>query len=296
MSTEGWGQTRNGFVLFCTIAVTAGIAWTVLPPLADDVDAHYEPGSDVPWFFERTVHIESGGRTFAGIVWDGFTIVTAQHGLHNQTDLTVRDARGVELEAVLVHADVYSDVAVLAARTGAEPLEMSAAGPGDAVYAVGHPNGRPYAVTGGIISSVDRGAPVTIQHDAAVFTGNSGGPLFDRMGGLVGMNAANDDLSFAIPHEILSAVVESVRETGTYAPGCLGVKLDGNTVEHIRPRMSGVLHPGDVILSVDGKEPYDLLYDRAPGDIVEVVLEDRSVLVQLGAMGKWFGVHACLDP
>ena len=264
-------------------------------PNTPNAEAHTDHDA-IPWFFERTVLIESGGKTSAGIIWDDVTIVTTQHGLLNQTDITVKDVRGEALAAVVVHADIYSDVAVIAALTGMEPLEMSFAGPGDAVYAVGHPGGRPYAVTGGIISSVDRGAPVSIQHDAAVFTGNSGGPLFDHMGGLVGMNSASDDLSFAIPHRIISAVVESVRETGAYTPGCIGVKLGGNTIEHTRPRVSMVLHPGDVIVSVDGKEPYDLLYDRQPGEVVEVILEDRSVLVQLGMMGKWFGVHACLDP
>ena len=105
---------------------------------------------------------------------------------------------------------------------------MSDAGPGDGVYAVGHPEGRLYAVTGGIISSVSRSPPITVQHDAATAACSSGGPLFDYTGRLVGMNAASDDLSFAVPHRIVSAVVDSVRQTGTYSPGCLGVKLDGD--------------------------------------------------------------------
>ena len=116
------------------------------------------------------------------------------------------------------------------------------------------------------------------------------------MGRLVGMNAASDDLAFAVPHWIITSVVESVRETGTYVPGCIGMMLDGNTVRTVRERVAGVLHPGDVVLSVDGREPFNILYDRSPGEIVEIVLEDRSVLVQAGYMGKWFGVHACLDP
>ena len=48
--------------------------------------------------------------------------------------------------------------------------------------------------------------------------------------------------------------------------------------------------------SVDGGEPRDLLYDCRPGDVVEVVLEDRAVPVRLGALGVWFGIHACQDP
>ena len=258
-------------------------------------DAHTDPEARIPWFFERTVLVESGGRVFAGVVWDRHTIVTVHHGVFNQTGVVVTDARGRDVPAVLVYADPYSDVAVLSAQTGMGPLEMSDAGPGDGVYAVGHPEGRPYAVTGGIISSVSRGAPITIQHDAATATGSSGGPLFDRMGRLVGMNAAGDDLSFAVPHWIISAVVDSVRQTGTYSPGCLGVRLDGDTVLTVRERLAGALHPGDVMVSVDGGVPRDLLYGRLPGDVVDVVLEDRSVLVQLGVMETWFGIHACQD-
>ena len=172
---------------------------------------------------------------------------------------------------------------------------MSAAGPGDTVCAVEYPGGRPYAITGGIISSVEWGVPVTIQHDAAVYTGNSGGPLFDHTGRLVGMNSAVDDLSFAIPHRIISHVVKDVRETGTYAPGCIGVRLDGHTIQAVRERIAPVLHVGDVVVSVDGGRPYDMIYDRSPGDVADVVLEDRSVLVPLGQMGMLFGTHRCMD-
>ena len=258
-----------------------------------DSEAHTDPEADIPWFYERTVLVESGGRIFAGTVLDQHTIITVHHGVYNRTDVAVTDARGQDMPAVLVYADPYSDVAVLSAHTGMEPLMMSDAGPGDGVYAVGHPEGRPYAVTGGIISSVSRGAPITIQHDAATATGSSGGPLFDYMGRLVGMNTASDDLSFAVPHHIISAVVDSVRQTGTYSPGCLGVKLDGGTILTVRERVAGVLHPGDTIISVAGGEPHDLLYEHRPGDVVEVVLDDRAVLVQLGTMDKWFGIHAC---
>lgn len=263
-------------------------------PPEPGADAHTDPEADVPWFFERTVLIQSGGRTFAGIVWDNSTVITAQHGVYNQTEVAVTDARGAALPAAIIYADQYSDVAILSASTGMAPLEMSFAGPGDPVYAVGHPSGRPYVVTGGIISSVERGPPITIQHDAATATGSSGGPLFDHSGRLVGMNAASDGLSFAVPHHIITNVVESVRETGEYSPGCVGVKLDGGVVRAVRDEVAGTLRPGDIILSVDGGEPYDLVYDRRPGEIVEVVLEDRSVLVQLGRMGEWFGIHRCL--
>lgn len=276
------------------VAVMTLAALFVPPALhGATVEAHTDPEADIPWFFERTVLVESGGKTSAGIIWDQSTIVTTQHGLHNQTHATVTDARGNDVPNVILYADPYSDVAVLHANTGMESLEASTAGPGDAIYVIGHPGGRPYAVTGGIISSVDRAQPVSVQHDAATFTGNSGGPVFDHYGGLVGMSAAMDDLSFAIPHSIISYVVESVRETGAYSPGCVGMKLDGNTVTAVRNRVAGVIHVGDNIESVAGGEPRDLLYGRSPGDVVEVVTDDGPVMVQLGRMGLWFGIHAC---
>ena len=279
---------------FLPLAAAVG-AVTYLAAAPVQSDAHTDPNADIPWFFERTVLVQSGGRTLAGIIWDETIIVTTHHGLYNQTEAVVTDVRGNDIPATILYADTYSDVAVLAAYTGMEPLEMSTAGPGDTVYAVGHPAGRPYAITGGIISSVERHAPITIQHDAATSTGSSGGPLFDNLGRLVGMNTAVDDLSFAVPHEIMSAVIESVRSTGTYSPGCLGVKLDGDTVRTVRDRLAGVIRPGDVIMSVDGGHPTDMLYERLPGEVVEVVLEDRSELVRLGMMGKWFGIHVCRD-
>lgn len=257
-------------------------------------EAHIDPEADVPWFFERTVLIESGGKTSAGIIWDAHTIVTTQHGL-NRSQIGVTDARGVELPASVLFMDPYSDVAVLHAATGMEPLEASTAGPGDPIYAVGHPSGRPYAVTAGVISSTDRPLPVGVQHDAATFTGNSGGPVFDHYGGLVGMSAAMDDLSFALPYRLVSTVVDSVHATGTYSPGCVGMMLDGDTVRTVRNRVAGTIHPGDTILSVDGGEPRDLLYYRSPGDVVEVVTADRTEQVRLGSMGLWFGIHTCIN-
>ena len=267
-------------LVMCGILVcVSGMAW-----------AHESVG-----LFERTVLVESGGRVFAGIIWDPYTIITVSHGVYNRTDITVTDVNGRTLPAILAYADPYSDVAVISSHTGMDVVEMSDAGPGDTVYAVGHPKGRPYAVTGGIISSVWRDAPVTIQHDAYTATGSSGGPLLDGTGRLVGMNAASDGLSFAIPYHIISNAVDMVRETGSYSPGCIGVKLDGYSITAVRDRVAGVLYPGDIIMSVDGGHPRDMLYDRKPGDIIEIVLEDRSVLVQLGRMGIWFGIHVCMD-
>lgn len=68
---------------------------------------HGGPGGDARRLFERRVHIESGGRTLAGIVWDDNTIVTAQHGLYNRTGMVVSDVHGETIPATLIHADQY---------------------------------------------------------------------------------------------------------------------------------------------------------------------------------------------
>ena len=136
---------------------------------------HTDPEADIPWFFERTVLVESGGRVFAGVVWDRHTIVTVHHGVYDQTEVSVTDARGRDMPAVLAYADPYSDVAVLSAHTGMEPLKMSDAGPGDGVYAVGHPRGKAVRYNRRHnIHAQSRGPPITIQHDAATATGSSG--------------------------------------------------------------------------------------------------------------------------
>lgn len=263
---------------------------------AYSADAHYTHAEEsVPWFFAQTVHIQSGGNIQAGIIWDANTIVTSSHGIVNNT-IYITDVYGNHIPGTLLIADPYSDVAVILAYTGGEPVRGQLdAIPGQWVYAVGHPKDRPYAVTFGIISSIHRSLPVSIQHDAVVSTGNSGGPLFTLDSRLVGMTVASDDLAFAVPYEILDAVVQSMHETGTYAPGCIGIVLDDNTIRTVRDEVAGILHPGDVIMSIDGKPPSELQYDRSAGEYVVVVLENRTVQVQLGYMGEWFGIHRCMD-
>ena len=254
--------------------------------------AHTPPDSDAPWFFERVVHIQNGDTTQAGIIWDGTTIVTSSHGLTSDM-IHVTDVYGNSIQATLLAADVYSDVAVIKAHTGIAAVEPLYATPGDIIYAVGHPKERPYVVTMGIISSIHHGMPASIIHDAAVSTGSSGGPVFGVDGGLAGMTVARDELAFAIPYDIIDVVVQSVREQGTYAPGCIGIVLDGNKVRTTHEGVVGI-YPGDVILSIDGKEPFELQYEHSAGEFVTVVLEDRTIQQRLGHMEEWFGVHRCM--
>ncbi len=245
----------------------------------------------VSTLLERTVHINSEGRVSAGIILDDSYIVTTRHGISNHTVIT--DSYGNVIDGVVVFTDPYSDVAIISADTDMGPLELSDAGIGERVYAVGHPDGRPYIITAGVISSTGMGAPVSVQHDAATFSGSSGGPVFDGNGRLVAMSAAGDGLSFAIPHYIITSVVKSVDEYGSYTPGCIGVMIDHNVVRSVRERVSHVVAAGDVIESVDGREPFNILYDREPGEIVDVVINGEIIPVQLGYMGEWFGIHAC---
>lgn len=255
--------------------------------------AHTPFDSDAPWFFERVVHIQNGDTTQAGIIWDGTTIVTSSHGILSDV-IHVTDVYGNKIQATLLEADVYSDVAVIEAHTGMSAVEPLYAAPGDMIYAVGHPKERPYVVTMGIISSIHHGMPASIIHDAAVSTGSSGGPVFGvNNGGLAGMTVARDELAFAIPYDIIDVVVQSVREEGTYAPGCVGIMLDDHTVRTTHEGVTGI-YPGDVILSIDGREPFELQYERSAGEYVTVVLEDRTIQQRLGHMEEWFGVHRCV--
>ena len=192
---------------------------------------------------------------------------------------------------------MHSDVAVFETTHVMDVVERSAAAQGDPVYATGHPLGRENAVTGGILVHTNRDAPATIQHDAYMQEGNSGGGLWDEYGRLIGMNAATDGLGYAIPYDLIKRVVDSYRATGGYAPACIGASIspDG-TVLGVEDRAFGIIHEGETVISVDGLPPYGILYMRDPGDAVVVILENRTVMMTTGYVGEWMGIRACLEP
>jgi S1-C subfamily serine protease len=169
-------------------------------------------------------------------------VVTNNHVIDQVSEITVKLSDGTPIRDVrVVGRDPLTDIAVLKLEGG--PFVAAAWGDsddletGDAVLAVGNPYGLDRTVTSGIISATGRRARISrlahqdfLQTDAAVNPGNSGGPLVDMQGEVVGINTAiygeqNLGISFAIPSVVAQEVYEGLRKHGHIARGWLGVAM-----------------------------------------------------------------------
>lgn len=193
----------------------------------------------------------SGG---SGVIIDAAAgvIVTNEHVVRGGTIFRVGLTDGRSFEAELLGADEATDIAVLridAPRLSqVEVVNSDTLRIGDLVFAVGHPLGLDQTLTMGVISGLGRsgmGDAIEdyIQTDAAVNSGNSGGPLLDSAGRLIGINTAilsgsagggNDGIAFAVPTRIMLAVAQQLRETGSVRRGRIGVTLGSLTPERAR--------------------------------------------------------------
>jgi serine protease Do len=215
-------------------------------------------------------------------------IVTNDHVVQNAAAIKVRLADDTELDARLVGADPKTDLALLKVDAD-RPLPQVVLGDsdrtrvGEAVIAVGNPFGLGDTVTSGIISArgrdIDSGPYVDyFQTDAAINRGNSGGPLFNARGEVIGVNTAifspnggSVGVGFAIPSNVVGQVAGALKEHGAVARGWLGVTIQPLTRElaeatgvdgtkgalvadvAAKSPADGKLQPGDVIVGFAGK-------------------------------------------
>ncbi|MDP2377391.1 trypsin-like peptidase domain-containing protein, partial [Reyranella sp.] len=176
------------------------------------------------------------------------TVVTNYHVVAKADSITVTMADGTKLPAKLMGGDEKTDLAVLKVESD-KPLPFVTFGDaskvrvGQAVMAVGNPFGLGGTVTTGIVSA--RGRDIQsgpfddyIQTDAAINRGNSGGPLFDMEGKVIGINTAiysptggNIGLGFAIPSSQAEPVVAQLKDNGRVERGLLGVQIQPVTKE-----------------------------------------------------------------
>ncbi|WP_416830755.1 MAG: Do family serine endopeptidase [Erythrobacter sp.] len=245
-------------------------------------------------------------------------------------EITITMPDGTEYEADLVGADAASDLAVLKIRSNntfpfVEFGDSSQTRVGEWVVAIGNPFGLGGTVTSGIVSAVYRNTGQGgaydryIQTDASINRGNSGGPLFDMRGNVIGINNAifspsggSVGIGFAIPAEIAAPIVEQLRKGQEIERGYLGVNLQpmnddlaaslglqrnrGEIVQVVTedsPAQRAGLKAGDIIVSVNGREVSSdqtvsfLVANLAPGESVpvEVLREGRRLTINT-TLGK----------
>lgn len=210
-------------------------------------------------------------------------IVTNNHVIDGAEEITVVLDDGTELAASVVGHDPKTDVAVVKVDSDA-PLPAVPWGDsdrievGDWVVAIGNPFGLGGTVTSGIVSA--RGRDINagpyddfIQVDAAINRGNSGGPLFDTEGRVVGMNTAifspnggNIGLGFAVPANQAKAIVAEILEKGTVERGFIGVRIQPVTPE-IADSLGLGAADGALVADVDPAGPAGKAGLRA-GDVI----------------------------
>ena len=169
-------------------------------------------------------------------------VVTNEHVIDGATEVNIRFRTGGWRRASIVADDVYSDLAVLEVDqppgdANALPVKTRDPPVGEEVLAIGNPFGFSGSVSSGIVSGLDRTLPATpdsnftipdaIQTDAPVNPGNSGGPLVDLQGRVVGVinSGGGDNIGFAISGGLLERVVPSLIETGNYDHPFMGISL-----------------------------------------------------------------------
>jgi len=217
-------------------------------------------------------------------------IITNRHVIGDANDISVIWADGTRLKAEIVGKDSKIDLAVLKVKSD-KPLKFVNFGdsekmrPGDWVMAVGNPFGLGGSVTAGIVSARGRNiesGPYDnyIQTDASINKGNSGGPLFNMNGEVIGINTAilsptggSVGIGFAVPAATAAPVIDQLRQFGETRRGWLGVRIqnvDDATAEALNlgsargaliagvdekgPAKPAGLEVGDVVVKFDGKE------------------------------------------
>ena len=215
-------------------------------------------------------------------------IVTNNHVIKGAEDILVRIEGGQEYEAKVIGADPLSDLAVLKIESKEKltPVKFGnsdKARIGDWVIAIGNPLGLSGTVTSGIISARNRDIGMNryedfIQTDASINQGNSGGPLFNMNGDVIGINTAilgregNIGIGFSIPSNNAKIVIDQLIKYGETKRGWLGVRIQFVTkeiadVEKLdkprgalvvsvaegSPSEKGGIKGGDIILEFDGK-------------------------------------------
>ncbi|MEO9779333.1 MAG: Do family serine endopeptidase [Sedimentitalea sp.] len=256
---------------------------------------------------------------------DGY-VVTNNHVIDGADEILIEFFSGDELPAKVIGTDPNTDIALLKVESD-EPLSFVSFGDsdnalvGDWVMAMGNPLGQGFSVSAGIVSARNRALSGTyddyIQTDAAINRGNSGGPLFNMEGEVIGVNTAilspnggSIGIGFSMASNVVTRVVDQLKEFGETRRGWLGVRIQDVTEEIAEamglevvagalitdvpegPAKEAGLLSGDVIVNFDGTEVTDTrslvkkVGNTTVGKAVRVVVfrdgATKTILVTLG--------------
>lgn len=305
VATSRDGETRSTTVTQTTAASSAG---TAVPAADTTTTATLTAGeiykNDNKGVVDLVVDSDAEGSGF--VIDKKGDIVTNEHVVDGARTIKVTFSDGTKANATVVGSDKATDIAVVRV-TGIKasmltPLtfgDSSAVAAGDAVLAIGSPFGLAETLTTGIVSGTDRtiespsGATIggAIQTDASINHGNSGGPLIDAEGDVVGVNAqiesdsgGSDGVGFAIPSNTARSVAQQIVAGETVEHPQLGVRIqDGSSggVKLAAVTAGGAaaaagLKAGDTITAIDGTTVGDadalasLIASHQPGDRVRV--------------------------
>ena len=300
-----------------------------------DGESEGDPGSDPMRLFLRrfqqqfggtgaTMQVPVRGQASGFIVSRDGIILTNAHVVADASEVTVKLTDRREYRAQILGSDRRTDVAVLKIEAGdlpvvtvGDPNELQV---GEWVLAIGSPFGFDNSVSVGVVSAKGRSLPdgsvvPFIQTDAAVNPGNSGGPLFNARGEVVGINSqiysrtgGYQGLSFAIPIDLAQSVQRQIVSTGRFTHGVLGAAVQevnqaladafklarpvGALVFDVQPGSAAAaagLQSGDVIIQVDRKpivspgELPALVAMTPPGQRIELTVWRNGAPLKLAA-------------
>ena len=281
------------------------------------VEIHAANGGSQSQTLPDTTPGEATGSGF--VIDDEGHIVTNQHVVDGADSVRVEFADGTEVAAEIVGTDPSTDIAVLdvdRAASELEPLAFAPAGSlevGNPVIVLGSPFGLEGTLTTGVISAMGReiqspnGFTIenAVQTDASLNHGNSGGPVLDTRGRVVGVAAqirsesgGSDGVGYAVPGDTAKRVADELIANGTVEHAYLGVRLEDDgparlvSVATGSPAARGGLQNGDLVIEVDGQqietgdELRQAIDEQKPGDELELKVRrggsEKTVTVKLG--------------
>lgn len=300
------------------VIVTAFTTWTVTrPPPPEPVERGWAPIYDQVAASVLLVSLDMPEpRVGAAFAISATEAVTARHLVIGAKTVRLTDPTGKSLEAQVIGTDARTDVALLRVADGLQPVALGSSEVlrvGDVVLTIGNPFGLGHSLTTGVVahrgrrlSAASSGPRVDfLQLSIPLNPGNSGGPVFDADGEVVGVLAGTHSqgqaIAFAVPIEAVLAGLAELRDGAQISRAFLGLKAEqegealvvSSVVASGPADRAGIL-PGDVLTAVAGEavhtpDALGALMDRLPGGVPIAVrlLRDGQLQVADVVLGDW---------